>query len=61
MKYTVGVAVDGRVYIEVEANSFDEAADKANDMVCEINFGRLENINWNVANAEDEEGRFMMY
>lgn len=54
MKYVVGIAVDGRVYIEVEADNFEEARDKANDMMCEVNLGQLECIGWNTVNAEDE-------
>ena len=61
MKYIVGIAVDGSVYIEVEADSFDEARDKANDMMCEIDFGQLEDINWNVVNAEDDNRKFKKY
>ena len=61
MKYYVGIAVDGRVYVEVEADNFKEAADKANDMVCEIDLGQLECINWGVINAEDENGKMRDY
>ena len=61
MKYVVGIAVDGRVYIEVEANDFDEAREKANDMLCEINLGQLECVDWNAVNAEDENGKFVDY
>lgn len=61
MKYYVGIAVDGRVYVEVEAENFDEAADKANDIMCEVNLGQLECISWGVVNAEDENGKFKDY
>ena len=61
MKYYVGIAVDGRVYVEVEAENFEEARDKANDVMCEVNLGQLECINWNVINAEDEKGKFKDY
>ena len=61
MKYLEGIAVDGREYVEVEANDLDEARNKANDMVCEVNFGKLEDINWNAISAEDENGNFIEY
>ena len=61
MKYYVGIAVDGRVYLEVEADNFDEARDKANNMLCEVNLGQLECIDWSVVNAEDENGKFVDY
>ena len=58
MKYVVGIAVDGRVYIEVEANNFNEATEKAIDIFEEMDFGQLENIEAEVINAEDENGKF---
>lgn len=61
MKYYVGIAVDGRVYLEVEAEDFQEARDKANDMLCEVNLGQLECIEWHTVNAEDENGKFVDY
>ena len=61
MKYYVGIAVDGRVYVEVEAENFEEAKDKANDVMCEVNLGQLECINLSVINAEDENGKFKDY
>ena len=59
MKYIVSVAVDGRVDVEVEANSFEEAKEKASNEVCEINFGNLECIDWHAVNAEDEKILFV--
>lgn len=61
MKYVVGIAVDGRVYIEVEANDSDEAVDKASDMFIEMNLGQLECVSWQTINAEDENGNFVEY
>ena len=61
MKYYVSIAVDGRVCIEVEADNFNEARDKANDTLCEINLGQLECIEWHAVNAEDENGKFVDY
>ena len=61
MKYTVSIAVDGRVDVEVEAESFDEAKSKACVAVCDLDFGNLECIDWNAVNAEDETGVFKDY
>lgn len=61
MKYYVGIAVDGRVYIEVEANDLNEAREKANDIMMDTDLGQLECIDWNVINAEDEKGNLHDY
>ena len=61
MKYYVGIAVDGRVYVEVEANSFEEAKEKAIDVFENIDFGQLEDIEAEAINAEDENGKFKDY
>ena len=58
MKYYVSVAVDGRIDIEVEANSFDEAKSKAEIEVIDKNFGALSDIEWSCVNAESETGEF---
>ncbi len=61
MKYIVGIAVDGRVYIEVEANDFADAKEKANDIFMDMNLGQLECIEWKNVNAEDENGNMIDY
>ena len=61
MKYTVGIAVDGRVYIEVEANDFSEAKEKANDIFMDLDLGQLECVEWHNVNAEDEDGNMIDY
>lgn len=61
MKYIVSIAVDGRVDVTVEANSFEEAKKKACEEVCDVDFGELECIEWNAVNAEDENGVFKDY
>ena len=61
MKYTVGVAIKGRVYVEVDATSFEEARQKANIAVCEYDFNELEYVDWHAVNAEDEMGKFIDY
>ena len=61
MKYIVGIAVDGRVYIEVEAEDFADAKEKANDIFMDMNLGQLECIEWHNVNAEDENGNMIDY
>ena len=56
MKYTVSIAVDGRIDVEVEADSFEDAKTKACAEVCGVDFGNLEWIEWHAVNAEDENG-----
>ena len=52
MKYSVTARVSGVVSVEVEASSMDVAMQIANDEVCDIDFGRLENIDWEALWAE---------
>jgi hypothetical protein len=61
MKYVVGIAVDGRVYIEVEADDFTEAREKANNIFMDMDLGQLECIEWKNVNAEDENGNMIDY
>ena len=61
MKYVVGIAVDGRVYIEVEADDFADAREKANNIFMELDLEPLECIDWHNVNAEDENGNFIDY
>lgn len=61
MKYVVGIAVDGRIYIEVEANDFADAREKANDIFMDLDLGQLECIEWHNVNAEDENGNMIDY
>lgn len=61
MKYYVSIAVDGRVEVEVEASSFEEAKEKACEELYEVNLGVLDCIEWSAVNAEDENGNFVDY
>lgn len=62
MIYEVSVVVEGRVTVVVETDSFEKAKDIAFNEVCEIDFGKLEDIiNREVVNAEDEDGNFVDY
>lgn len=42
MKYSVDFAVRGYYAVDVEADSIDEAVEKASKKINEVNFGRLE-------------------
>ena len=59
MKYTVSIAVDGRVDVEIEANSFEEAKEKAT--YCDFDLEKLECVGRTPVNAEDENGNFVDY
>lgn len=61
MKYIVSIAVDGRVDVEVEADSFEKARKKAEGALSEYDLGVLECIDWKAVNAEDENGVFKDY
>ena len=55
MKFSVVVSVRGSVYVEVEADSPKEASQIAEEKVSEMDFNRLENIDWVVADVWEEE------
>ena len=58
MKYTVSIAVDGRVDIEVEAENPDEARDKAiaKFQTTDIDFNKdMELVDTNPVNCSDED------
>lgn len=61
MKYTVSVAIDGRIDVEVEADSFEQAKYKAILEVGSANLNTMEFISLNPVNAEDENGDFVDY
>lgn len=61
MKYMVSVAIDGRIDVEIEANSFEEAKQLAVYEVWNEDWNRMEMININPVNAEDKNGNFIDY
>ncbi len=61
MKYVVSVAIDGRIDVEVEASSFDEARHLADAAVREVDPLFIEFVRWNAVNAEREDGEFRDY
>lgn len=61
MKYIVSIAIGGRVDVEVDANSFEDAKNKVGTAVCDIEPDNIEWIEWTPVNAEDENGVFVDY
>ena len=61
MKYMVSVAIDGRIDVEVEADSFEQAKNKAIFEAGNTNWNMMELINIHSVNAEDENGKFVDY
>lgn len=61
MKYYVSIAVDGRVYCEVEARDPEEAKEKAEEAFFEADLGELECIDTAFVNCEDEDGNLIDY
>lgn len=56
--FTVGIAVEGRAYVDVRACSPVEAETKANVDLCDADFGELEDIDWKRVHVEDEQGNY---
>ena len=56
MKETYSVAVTIRAYIPIEADSYTEAENIANKYIGEYDFGKLEDIDWDIDYVRDENG-----
>ena len=59
MKYTVSVAIDGRIDVNVEADSFEDAKSKIS--LIDIDLRNMECVGCRAVNAEDENGVFEDY
>ena len=59
MKYYVTYRIDARYTAEVEANSLEEAMDKARDEYYDADFGVAEDIDAATVIVEDENGNFV--
>lgn len=57
MKYTVSVAIDGRIDVNVEADSFEDAKSKIS--LIDIDLRNMECVGFRAVNAEDENGVFV--
>ena len=51
MKFSVVVSVRGAICLEVEADSREDACEIAEEKAGEMDFNRLENIDWHAADA----------
>lgn len=59
MKYTISIAIDGRIEAEVDAVSFEEAKNKVN--LNDVNLANMDIVGYNAVNATDENGVFIDY
>lgn len=60
MKYYVTYRIDARFIAEVDANSLDEAFEKAEEEFCDADFGVAEEIvGEEVIVVEDENGNYV--
>ena len=61
MKYIVSVAIEGRIDVEVEADSFEKARNLAVLKAGMTNWNMMELVGCHSVNAEDENGEFVDY
>lgn len=61
MKYVVRMAVEGRIEVEVEAGSADEAFDVARDIALDTEPSAIEVVDLRPVNAVDEKGELTDY
>lgn len=61
MMYNVSLAIDGRIDVQVRANSFEEAKKKADTAFGSADITTMECIGWHAVNAEREDGEFRDY
>lgn len=59
MKYTISIAIDGRIDVEVDAVSFEEAKNKVK--LNDVNLANMDIVGYNAVNATDENGVFIDY
>lgn len=59
MKYYVTFAVDARYMAEVEADSIEEAKEKAEDAFSGADFGEASDIDGELAMIENEDGDYV--
>ena len=59
MKYYVTYKIDARFIAEVEADSIEEAMDKAEDAYMDADFGVAEDIDGESIIVEDEKGNYV--
>jgi hypothetical protein len=61
-EYYVSVAINARYHTKVLASNLEEAKNRANEnTMFSANMGELEIIDWNIVNAEDQDGNIHDY
>lgn len=60
-RYTVSIAIDGRLDVRVLADDFKEAKDKALMELMDADLRELDIIGYAAVNAENDEGDFIDY
>lgn len=60
-EYMVRVRVTGRVLVPVSAVDAEMARCLANGKVCDMDFGSLEEIDWDAVYAEDANGNCVYF
>lgn len=61
MKYTVSMKVDGRIDVDVEANSTAEAFELAKSEFMEADLSKMECVDAEPVNCYDEQGNITDY
>lgn len=56
MKYRVSMAVNGRIDVDVDADNFEEAKEKAKIEATFVDMSNMEVVGMTAVNAEDEYG-----
>ena len=59
--YMVCIRVTGRVYVPAKALDPEMAKCRANGKVCDMDFGELEDIDWDAVYCEDPDGNHIDY
>lgn len=59
MEYVVNLAVTSRMQVRVEADSIEEAIEKANSIMSDADCGPLSDIDWETKNVEDSKGNII--
>lgn len=61
MKYVVFMKVEGRIEVEVEAGSAEEAFEAADDLALDADLSTMEVVDLRPVNAVDEKGELTDY
>lgn len=61
MKYTVEIKVIGKIIVDVDGNSFENAIENANHVIEETDFGPLHDIDWETYDIVDNETNETLY